>query len=122
MTDYDALKTAVIKGKRNEVTAIVQAALDGAGVPPDIVKVGLDVGRAHHKTAEPDFPEVFLRKILLVVEGDVAALHHKVLPVFYGGLDHLPDYRPQVLREPVVVLGSEIGVPAANQAHLQVVH
>lgn len=28
MTDYDALKTAVIKGKRNEVTAIVQAAID----------------------------------------------------------------------------------------------
>ena len=28
MTDYDALKTAVIKGKRNEVTAIVQATID----------------------------------------------------------------------------------------------
>ncbi len=33
MTDFEALKNAVIKGKRNEVTAIVQAAIDaGEGV------------------------------------------------------------------------------------------
>ena len=29
MTDFEALRAAVIKGKRNDVAAIVQAAIDG---------------------------------------------------------------------------------------------
>lgn len=37
MTDYEALKTAVIKGKRNDVIAIVQAAIDNQESPGDLL-------------------------------------------------------------------------------------
>ena len=56
MTDYDALKTAVIKGKRNEVTAIVQAAIDAnedlnaildRGMIPAMREIGDKFSRRH---------------------------------------------------------------------------
>jgi hypothetical protein len=52
----------------------------------------------------------------------VAAFDYEVLLVLDRRLHHFTNYGPEILRELLVVLGSEGGVPAADEAHLQVVN
>ena len=101
---------------------VVQPLLHHIGPGLDFRIMAADVPLAHYQTAAADLGPVFGREILCPVEGNIAALHNQVLPVFDGGLYHLPHHRPEITGQSLVAAGGgQIGVPAPDQPHFQVV-
>ena len=75
----------------------------------------------HRKANKPNGRQIMFIKILSPIKGNITAFHDKVLPILNRSLYHLPNNRPKITSQCLVIRWRKVGHSAANQSHFQVV-
>ena len=100
---------------------IIQPGFHVGGVFSDLVETGFEIGVRHGEADKADLRLAARIEVLSPVKRNVAALYDQALPVLDHGFDHFPHDRPEIRGQRAVVLRPQRGIPAADEAHLQMV-
>lgn len=96
-----------------------EPSLDYVRVARNVIAMDFQMPSCHDQAAELNLRKVLWIEVGFPIEGDVASLDDKVLLVLDGGFDDLLDDTPKIGDEKLVILGSQLGLAAAYETHLQ---
>ena len=101
---------------------VPQPVLDIMFMSQNIGEMVADIVPAHYQAAVCYVRQVRFAEIFLPVKRYVTAFHDQVLSVFYCRLYDFCNDRPQIRRQPVVIVGFYRRLSAPDQAHFQMVN
>ena len=100
---------------------IGESFLDSVPEADNVTEMAGYVAFAHNKADVFYLRQIVGVKAVLPVKWDIAALNNEILLILNGGLYHLFQNVPEVRRQLVVVIGSELGLTASYKPHFKVV-